>query len=296
MMVSDRRRTDAFAEAIAEVVKPGDVVIDVGTGTGILAMLAARAGAARTHAVDKSLVIEHVQALLEDNALSELVTLHHSLASDLIVEGRADLIISEWLGNFALVEDMLKDVLYVRDRYLKPGGRMLPSHVDVMLAPIDDRILYDEEGPGFWREPIHGLDFSRLEKLELAQQKSQKMRIEESFLLAPGQTLVSLDLLTMKPGDEWVEGVLEFEATRDGTLDGFAGWFTAQLSPGVLLDTGPGSPWTHWSQIYMPFPPRPTRAKEKLRVKYALRPAPEYRGAFEVNVSVDGKSLSYLIE
>ncbi len=296
LMVSDRRRTDAFAEAIAEVVQPGDVVLDVGTGTGILGMLAARAGAARTHAVDRAHVIRHAEELVKDNGLSELVTLHHGLARDLKLEGPVDLIISEWLGNFALTEDMLRDVLEVRERLLKPGGRMLPSQVEVMLAPIDDSILYDEDGPGFWREGLHGLDFSRLEQVELAQHQTQKLRIEESVLLAPGQALVSLDLAEMKSGDEWADGVLEFEAARDGTLNGFAGWFTARLSPSVLLDTGPGFPWTHWSQIYMPFPPRQTREKERVSVHYALRPAPNYRGAVELSVTLDDHTLAYLIE
>ncbi len=296
MMVADRRRTDAFAEAIAEVVRPGDVVVDVGTGTGILGMLAARAGAGRTHAVDRAHVIRHVEDLLKDNGLTELVTLHHGLARDLQLETPVDLIISEWLGNFALTEDMLVDVLEVRDRLLRAGGRMLPSHVEVMLAPMDDSMLYDEEGPGFWHEPLHGLDFSRLEIVELDQHQTQKMRIEEATLLAPGKPLVSLDVATMRPGDEWASGVLEFEVTRDGALDGFAGWFTAQLSPSVLLDTGPGYPWTHWSQIYMPFPPRAVQKNEKLSVRYSLQPAPEYRGAVELTVALDDEKLSYLIE
>jgi len=73
------------------------------------------------------------------------------------------------LGNFAFVEAMLDDVLRARDAHLAQGGRMLPARIDAMLSPIDDPVLFAHEGPGFWRTPVLGLDFSMLEATELEQ-------------------------------------------------------------------------------------------------------------------------------
>jgi predicted RNA methylase len=150
-MVADRPRTDAFAAAIQEVVRPTDTVLDVGTGTGILAMLAARAGARKVYAIDQSDIADAAARLVVENRLDDRVEVIKGSAAELELPEKVDLLISEWLGHVAFVEGMLADVLAARDRNLAEGGRMLPARVRVMLAPLPDRILYTAEGPGFWR-------------------------------------------------------------------------------------------------------------------------------------------------
>ena len=93
-----------------------------------------------------------------------------------------------------------------------------------------------------------------------------QIRVEPAAVLAPGQTLLELDLRTTSLDDVWFEGQLEFVPVRDGVLNGFCVWFEAELSRSVLLDTGPFSPETHWAQTYMSFSPRPVRAGERLEV------------------------------
>ena len=118
-------------------------------------------------------------------------------------------------------------------------------------------------------------------------------------MLAPGQTLLELDLLTTTLDDVWFEGQLDFVPVRDGVLNGFCVWFEAELSRSVLLDTGPFSPETHWAQTYMSFSPRPVRAGERLavRVDFAYDPDPaEVRRYVELRVGVGEDELNYLIE
>jgi len=86
--------------------------------------------------------------------------------------------------------------------------------------------------------------------------------------------LVALDLARARPEDPWVHGELSFEVTRDGVLDGFIGWFAAQLSPGVVLDTGPHRPVTHWAQSYFACPPRPVTEGTTVDVGFQLRRDP----------------------
>jgi len=81
---------------------------------------------------------------------------------------KVDVIVSEWLGHMAYVEGMVNSIIQVRDRWLKDDGILLPSHVDVMLAPLDDLPTYVEHGPGFWeKDKIHGIDFSSFTAREL---------------------------------------------------------------------------------------------------------------------------------
>ncbi len=298
-MVSDRPRTNAFAAAIREVVQPGDVVLDVGTGTGILAMLAARAGARQVYAIDATDISAVASDLVRANGLSDRIQVLHGRAGELRLDQKVDLIVSEWLGNAAFAEGMLHAVLDARDHNLTPHGRMLPATVRVLIAPLDEPVLYHNEGPGFWRARIHDLDFSSLQKIELFQGRTIQIRVEPAAVLAPGQALLELDLLTTTLDDVWFEGQLDFVPVRDGVLNGFCVWFEAELSRSVLLDTGPYSPETHWAQTYMSFSPRPVRAGERLAVTvdFAYDPDPaEVRRYVELRVGVGEDELNYLIE
>lgn len=298
-MVSDRPRTNAFAAAIREVVQPGDVVLDVGTGTGILAMVAAKAGARKVYAIDATDIAEVATHLVKANGLSDQIQILHGLAGELQLDQKVDLIISEWLGNAAFVEGMLHAVLDARDHNLTPIGRMLPSKVRVLIAPLDEPILYNTEGPGFWRERIHDLDFSSLQEVELSQGRTMQIRVEPAAVLAPGQALLELDLLTASAEDVRSEGQLEFVPLRDGVLNGFCVWFEAELSRCVILDTGPFSPETHWAQTYMSFSPRPVRAGERVEVSvdFSYDPDPAaVRRYVDLRLGVGEHELSYLID
>ena len=298
-MVSDRPRTDAFAAAIREVVQPGDVVLDVGTGTGILAMFAAKAGARKVYAIDATDITEVAIDLVKANGLSDQIQVIHGRADEVQLGQKVDLIISEWLGSAAFVEGMLHAVLNARDQHLAPTGRMLPSKVRVLIAPLDDPILYNTEGPGFWRERIDDLDFSSLQEAELLQGRTVQIRVEPAAVLAPGQAILELDLLSASVEDAWFEGQLAFVPSRDGVLNGFCVWFEAELSPSVTLDTGPFSPETHWAQTYMSFPPRPVRAGEPLEVsvEFSYNPDPEaVHRHVDLRIAVGEDELNYLID
>jgi SAM-dependent methyltransferase len=298
-MVSDRPRTDAFAAAIGEVVQPGDVVLDVGTGTGILAMFAAKAGARKVYAIDATEIADVATDLVKANGLSNQIQIFHGRAGELQLEQKVDLIISEWLGHAAFAEGMLHVVLDARDHHLTTTGRMLPAKVRVLLAPLDEPLLYNREGPGFWRERIHGLDFSSLQEVELSQGRMIQIQVDPAALLAPGQALLELDLLTASAKDATFEGQLEFVPVRDGVLNGFCVWFEAELSRSVVLDTGPSSPETHWAQTYMPFSPRPVRAGELIEVSVDFSYDPDtvaIHRCVDLHLGVGEHELSYLID
>ena len=298
-MVSDQIRTDAFAAAIGELVRPGDVVLDVGTGTGILAMLAARAGASKVYAIEATDIAQVAIDLVKSNGLEQRIQFVHGWADGVQLDREVDLLISEWLGHAAFAEGMLHAVLDARDRHLAPTGRMLPARVRVLLAPLDEPVLYNADGPGFWRGPIHGLDFSSLQEVELSQGRATQTRVQPAALLAPGQLILELDLLTASVEDVWWEGEFEFVPVRDGALNGFCVWFEADLSRHVTLDTGPSSPVTHWAQTYLPYLPRPVRAGERLKVSVDFSYDPD-RAAISRSVGlrlgIGEHKRSYLIE
>ena len=126
-----------------------------------------------------------------------------------------------------------------------------------------------------------------------------QIRVEPAAVLAPGQALLELDLLTDSAEHVWSELQLEFVPVRDGVLNGFCVWFETELSRSVMLDTGPFSPETHWAQTYMSFVPRPVRAGEQLEVSvdFSYDPDPtDVRRGVDVRLGVGEHELNYVIE
>lgn len=294
-MVSDMPRTGAFAAAIKECVKGGEIVVDLGAGTGLLALLAKKAGAAKVYAVDRSNIVEAARETVARNGFSDTVEIIQSNAAGLQLEEPVDILVSEWLGHFAFAESMLDDVIECRDRNLKEGGVMLPSGIELFLAPVDSSILYIDEGPGFWREPIHGIDFSHLESMELEQAVAIKTTVPSGDILAPGVSLLSLDLAKAGKEDRYCSGSLEFMAVRTGKIDGFAGWFVAQLSPSVCLSTSPDHPSTHWEQTFYPFPARRIEKGERIKVDFVLSRHPVEARSMRVELGMDGGSRVFTV-
>lgn len=294
-MVLDRARTDAFAAGIKEVVRQGDRVIDVGAGSGLLAMLAAKAGASTVYGLERAAIAQVARTLAKRNGLENVVEILHENASQFESTEKVDLIVSEWLGNFAFTEGMLQHVIACREKNLRPGGRMLPSHVDLLLAPLESSELYEQHGPGSWNIQVDGLDFSSLEKVEVEQAIATKTLLAPDSLLAPAQSMVGLDLAKAKEEDIWQAGQLTFVAKRDGLFHGFGGWFTAQLSPSVCLDTGPEQTPTHWEQTYFARHPERVQQGENLDVKYALHPHPVSSGCLELELTFRGQRMIHTI-
>eukprot|EP00898_Chlorokybus_atmophyticus_P005906 jgi/Chlat1/6316/Chrsp44S05883 len=149
-MLSDFRRTDAYRRAIEQQPLHGKVVLDVGCGTGVLAIFAAHAGAARASAVIRA------------NNLSNVITIIHGRVEDVELPEQVDCIISEWMGYCLLYECMLPSVLVARNRWLKTGGAMMPASATLLLAPFTDEERYTSSS-SFWLEDIHGINMSVLE-------------------------------------------------------------------------------------------------------------------------------------
>ena len=167
LMIGDHARTDAYRRALEEVVKPGDTVLDVGAGSGVLSLFAARSGARQVFAVDESAILDTARKLARVNGLDERVSFRRGRAEDLELPERVDLLVSEWMGFFSLAECMFLSVVEAHDKNLKPGGKMMPSALRLHLVPVDDTGLHAELGVGLWERPVYGLDFKPMLEHEL---------------------------------------------------------------------------------------------------------------------------------
>lgn len=156
VMIQDKVRTSTYAHFI--LTNPhlfrDATVLDVGCGTGILSLFAARSGAKRVIAVDASDIAEKAEKIVKANGFEDVITVVRGKVEDIVLPDgitQVDIIVSEWMGYALLYESMLDSVLVARDRFLRPGGVMAPSQCKMMLALCDATEIYKER-IGFWND------------------------------------------------------------------------------------------------------------------------------------------------
>ena len=135
-MLHDDRRTGDYLAALAEAVRPGDVVLDIGTGSGVLAVAAARAGARRVYAVEASDIAEVAERVFAANGVQDRVTLVPGWSRQIELPEPADLLVAEIIGNEPLEEEILETTLDARRRLLKPEARLIPHALTLLARPL----------------------------------------------------------------------------------------------------------------------------------------------------------------
>ncbi len=274
-MICDLVRTDAFRRAIDSVVRPGDVVLDVGAGTGILSLFAARAGAVRVYAVERTTVAVLAQELAAANGVAEIVQVIHGDIMDIELPERVDMIVSEWLGGFGIDEGMLVPVIAARDRWLKPGGVMIPSSVTAWTGLVHDRHL--GQTVRFLRGNPYGLRLDGLVEMtvnEILYSGTFRHLAEGDRRSEPGRLWTTdADLISLEQAQAPQEAETLLQVRDPGTANALALWFSADLAPGTSLSVGPGDPPTHWGMTTAPLR-SPVELTPDMVVRARVRTAP----------------------
>ncbi|HKP21793.1 MAG TPA: 50S ribosomal protein L11 methyltransferase [Thermoleophilaceae bacterium] len=245
-MLADANRVDRYREAIHEVVEPGDVVVDLGAGTGLLSYFACQAGAARVYAIDSGPVLRLAAELCRANGFHDRVVLVAADSTEVTLSESADVLVSEVLWNFGLGEGVMNTLNDARERFLRPGGRVVPTSFEMITAPIEmpdlhRRIALDPPDR-------HGLDLSPLRAY--GRSNVHNARLPASALLGQPVALASFEL--DRPASRDVAGSASLPIERAGTLHGLGGWFSARLSPSVVLGNPPDGERSSWAQAFLP--------------------------------------------
>lgn len=244
-LIADSARCDAFHRAIKEVVRPGDVVLDIGTGSGLLAMFACQAGASRVYALEEGMIADLAEELFQKNGMSDRITLLRGRSWDIELPEKVDVVVSETLWNFGLGEGILKTLGDAKRRFLKKDGRLVPERMALHVAPVQTNERHEELAS--WDRRVCGIDVSSA--YDMAKSNMYRMVLTPEMLRAEAQVLCELEL---GQDPAWVRGEVEFEVQRDGLIHGLGGWFDAQLTEGVRIHNAPPSPAPSWKHAFMP--------------------------------------------
>jgi predicted RNA methylase len=253
-MLQDEARNRAFKEAIFRNVKKDDVVIDLGTGTGILAIWAAQAGARKVYAIEETDVADVAEAVIKDNGFQGIITVFKVNSSEVTLPEPADVLIAEVVGHFLFEEGIVEAIAGVRDALLKPDARIIPTCASVFAAPAELNGDFDEIK--FW-------DTFKDPSLAAVREKAANSAYVETVtckaLVGGTAKLFDIDFTRAEPQPLIAETV--FSIGQECSMDAIIGWFKLNLDADTWIDTSPWSPKTHWQQCVFPLE-KPFELKE----------------------------------
>ncbi|KAJ5083701.1 hypothetical protein N7456_013128 [Penicillium angulare] len=255
-MLKDDVRTRSYRDSIYQNrhIFKDKVVLDVGCGTGILSMFAARAGAKHVIGVDMSSIIEKAKEIVAVNGLSDKITLLQGKMEEVHLPfPKVDIIISEWMGYFLLYESMLDTVLYARDTYLSQGGLIFPDKATMYVAAIEDG-EYKDDKIGFW-DNVYGFDYSPMKDIALTEPLVDT--VEMKALVTDPCPIITFDLNTVTAADLAFRVPYNLTAKRSDFIHALIAWFDIEFSAchkPIYFSTGPHAKYTHWKQtvFYLP--------------------------------------------
>ncbi len=283
-MLSDRKRCTSFQKAISGTVKKGDVVLDLGTGTGIQALFACRAGAKKVYAIEAGKVIELAKRICAKNGWQEQIVFLSGNSTKINVPEPADVIVTETLGNFGLEEGLLNWVIDARKRLARPGAAIIPQQIELFVVPVEFPGAYQKKVRA-WKKNLYGFDFSPMEGF--AANHIYNLALERKMFLSPPQSFIKIDLSQIKSSN--VQGEVSFTVARNGVLHGLGGWFRTVLAKGISISNEPPNKVPSWAQVFLPLEKSlALKQGQNVRVKISYR---GQAGVWRWQVEGEGKKF-----
>ncbi len=250
-MTLDAIRNEAYAQALAQIITPASVVLDVGAGLGIHGLLAAKLGAKHVYLVEPEDVITVAKEIAKSNGFADRVTCLRGTIEEVELPEQVDIITSVFTGNFLLEEDLLPSLFWARDCYLKPGGVLLPQAGIMEAVPICAPELYQKDIE-VWSQPHLGIDHSVARSYVSQSVFYYRKELDKAQYLAAPIELFALDF--HQATDTNCQVSANYTITESGLCHGWAGWFKMQLGD-RWLSTAPHEPPLHWGQAFLPLDP-----------------------------------------
>ena len=247
-MIDDAARFGAYVKAIAEVVRPGDTVVDLGTGTGVMALLACRAGAKRVYAIEMSDAIELARELASANGFADRIVFLHADSRKVELPERVRVLISDLRGTLPLFSSALASLDDARQRFLEPGGVLIPQRDTLLASLVEAPGAYaDLTAP--WEHAVKGVDLTVAR--ELAVNTMTILNATPAQIVAGPEPWAELNY--RENSSKSIRGAVCFRALRPATVHGIGLWFDAFLREELSFSSGPvglSAPPKPFSEVY----------------------------------------------
>jgi len=252
IMLKDSVRTDSYKNAIYhnKHLFKNKVVLDVGCGTGILSLFAAKAGARRVFGIEMSDFAHLARKVVLDNKLDNVIKIIKGKVEEVILPvEKVDVIVSEWMGYCLFYESMLDSVLYARDKWLVPAGVIFPDIVKLYVFGMKNTSFHEKTLKYVEEKVYDDYDVSCLSQLALREPQVGHLAPEQ--MVTSSFKIKEFDLTKDSVEDTEFKSDFTLTMEKSDTLSGFATYFDtifSQCHRGVMFTTSPLWKSTHWSQ------------------------------------------------
>ena len=264
-MIADAVRLDAYAEALRRVMRPDSIVLDLGCGPGLFALLACKLGARRVYAVEPDNAINIAREAAVANGFADRIEFFQSLSTEITLSEPATIIISDLRGVLPWFQQHLPAIIDARDRLLAPAGVLIPRRDTLWAAVVEAADEY-ERIVGPWQNNKFELDLSA--GVSKITNTWRKTTIKADELLTEATRWTRLDYYSVSSPD--VCGEITWRAARTGTAHGIAVWFDTELADEIGFSNRPGELELIYGVGFFPFP-QPVEIREGERVSLKLR-------------------------
>lgn len=263
-MIRDQTRMDAYVEAMRRVIGQDSVVVDLGAGPGIIALIACQLGAKEVIAIEPDSSIRLLRRLSEANGFSTRITVVEAMSTETDLKRVADLVVSDLRSTLPLFASHLPSIVDARNRLLKPGGTLIPNGDRIYAAAVEAPVQYERISDP-WRNNRYGLDLNLVAKIE--SNRIEKCYLNESALISQPQVAFDLDYSNIVAGS--MQKQISSTIEREATLHGFALWFDSTLLPGIELSNHPSRLRLIYGQAFLPLD-RPVKLHKDARFQLDL--------------------------
>jgi protein arginine N-methyltransferase 1 len=236
-MIADKERMEPYVYALKAAIKPDSVVLDIGSGTGIHALLACKFGARQVYAIEPNAAAHLGRELAEVNGFADRIDFIQDLSTRVTLPERADVIVSDLRGVLPLFGSHIPSIIDARKRHLAPGGILIPKSDTLWVALVEARNVYTEIVKP-WDHP-YGLPMEPAKQIALNRwDDANTETIRAANLLTTPQQWATLNYSTIMDPNVGCSDI-HIEAKRDGTAHGWLIWFDTELAEGIGFSCGP---------------------------------------------------------
>jgi protein arginine N-methyltransferase 1 len=247
-MFAAQARNEAYDAALRAVIHPASVVLDIGTGCGLFALLACRAGAARVYAIESEPSISIARELAIENRVSDRITFIEQRSTDVTLPERVDVVVADIRGVLPLAGGAVASLIDARERLMKPEGTIVPRRDTLQATVVAAAEIY-RNVIDVWSRGALGVS-TRAAREAAVQQLVPVDATGVTGLAAP-MDLAVIEYRSIASPSVVAAGA---QIVPPGTAHGLALWFEAELADGIRYRTGPGSGDELYGVAFLPWP------------------------------------------
>ena len=247
-MIIDRPRMDAYVQALKHAIQPGDVVLDIGTGTGIFALLACQFGASKVYAIDPSDAIQVGKEIAIANGYGDRIEFIQDISTNIHLPEAVQVIVSDLRSVLPLFQHHINAIVDARQRFLAPNGILIPQCDQLWVSIITAPDFY-QPYTSPWIESPYGINLQATHRFVTNAWK--RIAIKPEHLLLKPQCSDTLHYSTISTPN--YRTTLNWSVDREGTVHGIGIWFDTTLFEESGFSNAPDQPELIYGNAFFPF-------------------------------------------